>query len=78
MMYKVKLDVIEKMLPHYIQDEAILKIFMNIVTKRKGDTRFSSALFKADAHCGGGVAEIVENYEDDLDAKKAEAEKFSS
>tara|TARA_R100001530_G_scaffold116825_1_gene83930 strand:+ start:360 stop:596 length:237 start_codon:yes stop_codon:yes gene_type:complete len=77
MIYKLKLDILAKIIPAYVTDEAARTILMNIVTLRRSHMRFQKSLFKADTYTGDDISGMVEAYEEELEAKKAEAAEFT-
>ena len=77
MIYKLKLDILEKVIPSLITDPNEQKMAMTILTGRRSNMGFQKACFKFDAITGEDISGMVEAYEDSIEAKKAEAEEFA-
>ena len=77
MIYKLKLEILEKVIPSLITDPNEQKMVMTILTGRRSNMGFQKACFKFDAITGEDISGMVEAYEDSIEAKKAEAEEFA-
>ena len=77
MIYKLKLDLLTKVIPSVIHDEQEQKLVMNILTGRRTNMGFQKACFKFDDITGQDISGMVEAYEDEQEAKKSEAEQYA-
>lgn len=77
MIYKLKLDILEKVLPSVVTDPDQQKAVMSILKGKRSQMGFQKACFKFDAITGEDISGIVEAYEDAEEAKKAEAAQFA-
>lgn len=73
MIYKLKLDILEKVIPAYVTDKEACDVLMNIVTLHRTAMRFQKSLFKADIVTNEDISGIVEAYEIKMAEKKAAA-----
>ena len=77
MIYKLKLEILEKVIPSLITAPNEQKMVMTILTGRRSNMGFQKACFKFDAITGEDISGMVEAYEDSIEAKKAAGEDFA-
>ena len=73
MIYKLKLDLLKKVLPSFINDADHAYIVSNILNGKRTAISFQKAVLKADIITGENVSGMVEEYEANQEAKKEEA-----
>tara|TARA_R110002020_G_scaffold68915_1_gene179748 strand:+ start:649 stop:885 length:237 start_codon:yes stop_codon:yes gene_type:complete len=77
MIYKLKLDLLEKIIPSIVTDPEHQKMVMNIVSGRRSHMSFQKACINFDIITGDDISGMVEEYEDAQESKREEAEQFS-
>lgn len=73
MIYKLKLDLLKKVLPFVIDGDENKTIVHNIINGKRTAMSFQKAVLKADHITGEDVSGMVEAYEVEQSAKKEEA-----
>jgi hypothetical protein len=77
MIYKLKLDLLKKVLPFVIEGDENKTIVNNIINGRRTHMSFQKAVLKCDAITGDNVSGMVEAYEEVQASKKEEAAYYS-
>ena len=77
MIYKLKLDLLKKVLPFVVDGDENKTIVHNIINGKRTAMSFQKAVLKADHITGENVSGMVEAYEEDQAAKKEEAETYA-
>lgn len=77
MIYKLKLDLVGKVFRSLIPDSQHQEIFDNILNGRRTSMAFQKAVLKCDHLTGEDISGIVENYEEEQNAKQAEAKLYA-
>ena len=77
MIYKLKLDLLKKVLPFVIDGDENKTIVHNIINGKRTAMSFQKAVLKADNITGEDVSGMVEAYEVEQAAKKEEASLYA-
>ena len=77
MIYKLKLDLLKKVLPFVVDGDENKTIVHNIINGKRTAMSFQKAVLKADNITGEDVSGMVEAYEVEQAAKKEEASLYA-
>ena len=77
MIYKLRQDIMRKLVPHSVEDEGKRELLDNILNCRKTDMGFIYSCIEATNLTGEDIVDMVKTYDADAKAKRDEAQQFA-
>lgn len=77
MIYKLRQDIMRKLVPHFVDDDGKRELLENILNCRKTDMGFVYSCIEATNLTGENIVEMVKDYDAEIKAKRDEAAQFT-
>jgi hypothetical protein len=76
MIYKLRQDIMRKLVPHLVEDDTNRELLTNILNCRKSEMGFVHSCITASTITGEDITGLVMEYERNLKEKRQEAEQY--